>query len=389
MPSNERQNKRNERQRQKEKKNKTVIWIVLIIILAGLIIMKVCEINFSTLKDTLYSNTSISKVQDEIYPYSLDGFDTANLSVVNDKLNILTNSSLIVLNPTDAKELNNIQHNYSNPIMSKAGNYICIIDQGATRLRLDTTSDNKFEKNLKKRIITADVAANGNVAYATLADESKSTIEVISKTTAQKAKIDVNDGYVTSIAINSAGSKLAYATVNSKDAKLITAIHTINVGATEDTAAFDLESSNLLDLHFSNSGNCYVICDDAVYVISSQKKLTDVYKKGTISTISYAYTDTNELILNYAQYSDSIQNDVSYIKSNGKIKSTVRFDKRVKSISSSSNKMTVLLDDKIKVYSLSKGEEKAEFDCRSDASCAYTLSSKHFILYGQNIDVIE
>ena len=114
MPSNERQNKRNERQRQKEKKNKTVIWIVLIIILAGLLIMKVCEINFSTLKDTLYSNASISKVQDDIYPYSLDGFDTANLSVVNDKLNILTNSSLIVLNPTDAKELNNIPVSYTH-----------------------------------------------------------------------------------------------------------------------------------------------------------------------------------------------------------------------------------------------------------------------------------
>lgn len=389
MPSNERENKRKEKQNQKEKRNKVIIWGILGFILLALLIMKICEINISSVKNDVLAKTSVSNIQEDLYPYSLETFDDAKLSVINEKLSVITNNSLYIINPTDAKELNSIHHDYSNPMMFSSGNYICLIDQGGTRIRLDTTSDNKFEKNLTKRVITADVSRNGNVAYATLADDAKSTIYVVSSTMANKAKISVDDGYVIGIAINSSANKLAYATINSKDAKLITTIHTYNISAKEEIEKFEIVSSNLLKLHYANNDDCYVINDDSLYLITSQRKLKTIFKQGEISTIDYTFTSENELVLNYGQFDDSVENELSYIKPNGRVKSSIKLDKRAKSISSNSNRITALFNDKIVVYSLTNGQEKDSIKCSNDAKSAYTLSSKHFILHGQFIDVAE
>lgn len=390
MASNEREIKRQEKQRQKDRKNKRIIWIILILVLAGLLVMKVCEIDFSSIKDTVMSTSQAQSMSSDIYPYSLESFENADLYVINDKLDILTNTSMVILNPTDAKQIYNVDHNYSNPILYSASNYICLIDQGGTRLRLDTTTGEKFEKNTTKRIITADVARNGHIAYATLSEEGKSEISVITKSTVEKQNIKVRDGYVTNIAINSNGTKLAYTTVNSKNAKLITTIHTIDIGANKkETFNQKLPISNVLKLKYNSSDNCYIIGDDGLYQLHNQKKVKEIFKQGSISTIGYCFTDTNELILNYAHYNDSQENEIAYVKSNDKIKSTIKLKKRAKSISSSSNKITVLLDNKIKVYSLTKGEEKSSISCQTDAKKAYTMSTKQFILHGQYIDTLE
>ncbi len=389
MPSNEREIKRKEKQRQKDIKSKKIIWIILILILSGLLIMKVCELDFNSIKETIYSSVGISKASEDIYPYSLEDFDSAELSIINDKLNILTNSSLLVLNPADAKKIYNFDHNYSNPVLSYAGSYICIIDQGGTRLRLDTTANEKFEKSTEKRIITADVSRNGTVAYATLSDHAKSSIFVLNKSSVKKMSYDVNDGYVTQVAVNPAGNKLTFSTVNSENAKLVTTIHTIDVGAEKETSAFQINQSQVYDLKYGSSDDCYVVCDDALYCLNSQKELNEVFKQGTVSIFHYAYSNDNKLIIDYGNYADSQENEIAYVHSNGKVKTKIKQMKRIKGLSSSSNKITVLFDDKIKVYSLTNGEEKYTCPCRSDASCAYTLSSKQFILHGQYIDLIE
>ena len=109
MASNERQNARREREEKKNKRNRTVIWIILIIIVAALAIMKVLEIDFDELKNRFTDsngNFTISATTDvDSYPYTLDSSKVLDMSLNNDKLNILTDSSLTVINPTDAEKI--------------------------------------------------------------------------------------------------------------------------------------------------------------------------------------------------------------------------------------------------------------------------------------------
>ena len=134
---------------------------------------------------------------------------------------------------------------------------------------------------------TADVANNGTIVCALFSDEAKSRIIVLNKNENKKLDYNVKDGYVTYVSLNQNASLLAYTSVNSKNAFLTTTVHILNIGSGEDEFTLEYDKSNIIDLHFNDSGNLYVLGDNFLSVIKSQKKEEVVFKKGSISTINY------------------------------------------------------------------------------------------------------
>lgn len=388
MPTNERANKLREKKRQKDKKTKIIIWSVLGVIVLTIAVMKICEIDFADVKNKISANTAVSSVSEDVYPYSLNISGNTDVAVVNDKLAVLSDSSLTVFNPTNAKKTYSFEHGYTNPVMLSSGNYICIYDRGSTRLRLDTTSKQLYEKTVDRNIICASLASNGTVAYASFSDDADCELTVITKTERKKMTLPIKGGYITRIAVNSSGTKCTYVTVSSTDAVITSTVHTINVGNSEDTATAEFQSSNILDVTYSDSNDAYIIGDDFLSIVSSQKKFVNVFEKGTISTVNYCYTAKNELIVNYRDYSNSSESNLAYIKSNGTVKCKTTLGNTVKYLSSSGNNVTVLFPDGVSTYSLSKFESKKTYKCDSSINSVHSLGSKIYIQYGQYIDVM-
>lgn len=388
MPTNERANKLREKKRQKDKKTKIIIWSVLGVIVLTIAVMKICEIDFADVKNKISANTAVSSVSEDVYPYSLNISGNTDVAVVNDKLAVLSDSSLTVFNPTNAKKTYSFEHGYTNPVMLSSGNYICIYDRGSTRLRLDTTSKQLYEKTVDRNIICASLASNGTVAYASFSDDADCELTVITKTERKKMTLPIKGGYITRIAINSSGTKCTYVTVSSTDAVITSTVHTINVGDSEDTATAEFQSSNILDVTYSDSNDAYIIGDDFLSIVSSQKKFVNVFEKGTVSTVNYCYTAKNELIVNYRDYSNSSESNLAYIKSNGSVKCKTTLGNTVKYLSSSGNNVTVLFPDGVSTYSLSKFESKKTYKCDSSINSVHSLGSKIYIQYGQYIDVM-
>lgn len=388
MPTNERANKLKEKKRQKDRKTKIIIWSVLGLIILALVIMKICEIDFADVKNKISANTSVSTGAESTYPLSLDFSGDADVKVVNDKLAVLTDSSLTVLNPSNAQKILSADHGYTNPVMLSAGNYICTFDRGSTRFRLDTTSKEVYEKTTDRNIICAAVASNGTVAYADFSDDANCELVVLTKNEKNKMTLPVKDGYITQLAINSSGTKCIYVTVNSADAVLVSTVHTINVGDDTDIATASYNSSNILNVTYSDGNNAYILGDDFLSIVFSQKKFNTVFEKGSISTVNYCFTSGNELVLNYKDYSNSTESDIAYIKSSGSVKSKATLSQEVKYLSSFGNKITVLHSNGIDLYSLSKCEIKYSYKCDSSINSVHTLGSKSYIQYGQYIDVL-
>lgn len=388
MPTNERANKIREKKRQKDKKTKVIIWSVIGVIALTLVIMKICEIDFADVKNKISAKTAVSTVSEDVYPYSLDISGNADVRVVNDKLAVLSDSSLTVFNPTNAKKTYSFEHGYTNPVMLSSGNYICTYDRGSTRLRLDTTSKQLYEKTVDRNIICASLASNGTLAYASFSDDADCELTVITKTERKKMTLPIKGEYITRIAINSSGTKCTYVTVSSTDAVITSTVHTINVGDSEDTATAEYQSSNILDVTYSDSNVAYILGDDFLSIVSSQKKFVNVFEKGTISTVNYCYTAKNELVLNYRDYSNSSESNLAYVKSNGAVKCKTTLGDTVKYLSSSGNNVTVLFPNGVSTYSLSKFESKKTYKCDSSINSVHSLGSKIYIQYGQYIDVM-
>lgn len=392
MASNERENARKERARQKDKKNKRIIWLVLILIIVILAAMRISEIDFKSVKNRYFDENgkfTVSMTTDEdAYPYQLDTSTGVRIKSINDKLSIMTSNSMTIINPSNANKLYSFDHGYANPMITYAGNYMCIVDQGGTRIRLDTNSDNLYEQSLQKTILTADVANNGTVIYATQSDSAKSNLVVLNKQLKKLMELDINDGYIVSVAIDSSGKKCAYATVNSTNAVMKTTIHTIGVGDDKDSATFTHDSINVLDMTYQ-SGSLYVVCDNAVYTVTSQKKEHTALKGGTISTQLFTYTPSGELVIDYADFSGANENTISLVKSNGKIKTSIKIDKKLKNISATQKEIVALFNDKVVTYSITKGEEKSSVKCDDSLRSADTISSKTFVQRGQMLDILE
>lgn len=385
MPSNERVNKRKEKKRKRDKKIKVALYVSLTIIAALLLILKACEIDFKGLKENIVSGASVS----ESYPFSVDLFQEGRLDVVNDKLAVITDNSLTVLEPASAKVLYTFDHGYVNPFVEHAGDFMLMYDQSGTRLRLDSTKKDYYEKSLDKSIITAALSKNGVVAYATLSDEAKSKLVVQNSNEIVKMELDIKDGYVTQIALNPSGTKLAYTTVNTVDSFLQTTVHTISVGDKKDTRSFDLTGVNVLDLHYSSSNDFYIIGDNMVSIVKGQKSLKEVLKQGNTVVNRYVYTQNNELVLNYAEYANATKSKLAYIKSNGKISNSFDINGDIKYLSTYSNEISALYQDKIIVYSLSHDKIKDTIPCDNSVASIHRLASKNYVLKGQSIDIIE
>lgn len=388
MASNERENARLEKQQKKEAKLKKIIWGILIAVILILLIMKAFEINFTSVKNYFSNGSFNSSSTESVYPYKLDS-SNAVVNSVNDKLNILTSSTVTVLNPSNANVDYTFAHGFATPVISHRGNYFCLIDQGSNRFRLDTNSDNIYEETTQKPILCADVSRGGKIVYATTSDDAKSTVTVVTKSLNESMCFDYNDGYVVDVAIDQSGKKIAIAAVNSSDAKLVTTVSTYSVGNSKPINSFEFIGTNLMDIHYSNSGDLFFVGTDCVSVIKGQKKQKIVYDIGTVNTVCFNYTDDGDLVYIYSNYSDANENVFNYIMSSGKVKTSLSLSQRAKNVSSTGGTATVLFSDKIVNYSLTNGKEKSSFNCDDSVETANRMSSKIFVSSHQIIDVIE
>ena len=392
MPNNQRETARKARKRNKEQKIQRIIWSVIFLVVAILIVMKIVEVDFNSVKKRFVDDGGKLNVTEEIevgaYPYQLDSSKNVDVVLQGDKLNVLTGTSCTILNPKDAKQLYTFEHGYSNPIVSTAGNYFCTIDQGATRFRLDTLQKDVYEQTLDDPVLCADVSKTGSVVYASTSKDNKSTLTVVNKSLKKVLSREVNTGYIVAVAIDSAGKRCAYATINSKDAKLVTTLYTINVGDESERASFDLKSCNVLDMNYCGN-DLYFVADNAVYTISNQKKQKEVFKTGSANTVCFNYTKDDELIYVYSDYSSANENHLVTVKSSGRLGKSRELKKRPKYVSCNGNEICVLFTNTIKIYSLSGGSDKATYKCDDGVQTAHKLSSRVFVSKGQQLDIIE
>ncbi len=387
MATNQRENARKEKKQKRDRKIKAVIWAVLIFLMVALLGMKLAEVDYSGLGSKIFGNIT-SQATGQSKSIMLDSSKDVKTADVNGKLNVLTDTSYTVYNPADSTAQYSYVHGYANPCISYAGNYTCLFDQGGARIRLDSNSGAIYESTLDNSILCADVANNGNIIYATNGKNSKSTVVLVNKSLKKLLQFDVSEGFVTSVAVDSSGKKCAYAVVNSKNADFVTTVYTINAGDEKPIASFEFVSSSVIDLSYSSSA-LFVVCDNNVTVVKNQKKAQTVFDNNSVVAVNYTYTDKNQLVFVYADYAQATENKVAYISSNGKIKTTFNLDQRVKYIHSSSNEITVLFDDKINVYSLSKGEQKTTLSCNDSVNSVVKMSSTIYVQHQQIIDAVN
>lgn len=392
MASNQRENERAARKNAKARKIQNIIWIILAVVIVAIIAMKVSEIDFKALKSNMTDENgklSLSAlVSDEgKFPVLLDSSGEVTFDTAGNQLAVLSNVSYTVVNSGNANVQYSDNHGFANPIMRISGSYAVIFDQGTDKYRLDSATENIYTDRCKNPILCADVSNSGIIALATTSNDSKSEIVVHNKSLKEKLKYNVNDGYVTAIAIDDSSSRIAFAAINSENAKLKTTVYTMNINDEKPRAEFVYEDSAVLDLHFSSS-DLYVVGSDFVSIISSLKDEKRVFEHGKIELVSYCYNSSDELVIAYADYKGSDEHKLAYITPSGKIKTEANAGAIIKDISASKSKISVLTSDDIVTYN-TKGEEENRIAVDDSYSSILQLSSSVYAKHHALIEIFK
>lgn len=392
MASNQRENERAARKHAKARKNQIIIWSVLAVLVILILIIKISEIDFDSVKNNVTDENgkfSISALvsDNSKFPFSLDSSADAAFSTIGNQLAVLGDNSFTVIDSSNARLQFRDTHGFANPIMKISGDYAVIIDQGTNKYRLDTAAENVYKDKSENTILCADVSNSGVVALATTSSEAKSEIVVYNKAFKEKMKYNVNYGYVTALAIDDSASRVAFAAVNSENARLKTIIYTMNINDEVPRAEIAYEASNILDLHFSSS-DLYIVGSDFISVVSSLKDEKKVLEQGACHLTAYSYTPSDELVIAYSDYNGSSADNVALIAPSGKIKAQLNTGERIKDVASSKSKITILTSDYIITYN-AKGEEEGRTAVDDSYTSITQLSSSVYAKHQSLVEIFK
>lgn len=388
MATNQREIERKEKKEKKQHKNTLIFWCVVLVIVLVLLIMKLCEIDYTELKNQISAKISESQsVSDnEKFPYVLGSSGDIVLNELGNKISVMSDETLSVVDSSDAKQIFVDDHGFSNPVMNVGGSYSVVFDQGSDKYRLDTSKGNVYKSTADNTILCAAVSASGTVAMALTSSETKSEIVVLNKSLNEKLRYSVSEGYVTDIAVDDNANRIAFAVIHSENAAFYTTVYTMTTDDDAPKAEFTYPST-VLDIRFAGS-KLFVLGVNFISVISSLKNEDVIFEQGSINVVSFAYNSADNLVLAYTEYTGQTDNKIALIAPSGKIKTNMSVNANVKDISASSSEISVLTDDSVIVYSIRNGEVKNQYAVDDSYSSILQMSSKIFAKHRSYIELL-
>lgn len=383
MASEQREKERLERKLKKSKKKRMIAWIVIGVIVAALLIMRVAEIDFSAVKDGSAFDHGAS--QDSGFPYQLSSGSDVSFGSVGKDICVLEDTAYTVLDSSDAEVKLNFDHGFANPVLKTAGSYTLLYDQGGLSYRLDSNTENIYQEKTDQQLLCADVSDSGTVALATTSSDALSSVYVFNKSLKQKFAFDVTDGYVTNVAVDSRGSRVAFTAVSSENARFKSTVYTMSVDDAAPRAQFEYVGSSVLDLRFSAT-DLFIVGSDFVSVIDSLKNEKQVYEQGAVGTVTYSFTSDGKLVYAYTAYSGSVHNTISVVRSSGSVTEVLSTDSAVKDVTGSSSRVSVLTAESVVTYKISNSKVLAEYPVDDSYSAIQQISSD---VYARHQAVVE
>ena len=390
MSTSQRENERKEKQNQKTRKKQRIMWIIIAVIIVLLVVMKLFELDFSSIGNAISGKEEsiVSSVSSGNYPVTLTSSKNIAFGSISGNVYALTDLDLNIISSSNGEVKQNYEHRLANPVIDVNGGYAVLFDQGGTAYSLHTPTDTVYTDKADNSILCAAVSQTGTVALATTSDCAKTTIKVYSKSLDEKFSFDVSYGYVSALAIDSRGTRLAFAAVNSEGAKLKTVVYTMNISDDKPRGEFEYLVSSVVDLQF-NSSDVYVVGNDFVSVISSLKKERKAFEQGSISLVSYCYDTSNRLVIAYADFEGSVSDSVAIVKPSGRVSSKGTDLPEIKAITASSSTVSILSGNELISYKSSNFEERQKLIALESYSDIQQMSSKIFVRYQSFVDLAE
>ncbi len=166
---------------------------------------------------------------------------------------------------------------YQNPVAVGSGKYLLVYELGGTQYSLYNSYGQIYAGRAESPLQGAAVSESGMYALVTQSAQSPSVVELYDSDFDPVARYPYPDAYVTDLALNAKGSRLAVLTSAAEGGSFATRLHLYQPGEEGELAAADMRAGLGLRCAFTETGAVAVLCSAGVYFVSDRGTLETEY----------------------------------------------------------------------------------------------------------------
>lgn len=391
MPLDERRTESNSRKANVNKKR---------IITAAVILVLVFIIVFFAFSGDRFSMHNISNFirygvlnskSDESFPLNIQGesISAGNFQRIGQDICYSSDTKTQLLN-NYGRSVYTAQHAFINPVLVTGSRDTLVYNLGGTGFQIIGKDGNTFNSDAQDNILVADITDNGAYALVTQSSGYLSKLYVYNEEHEQIFAYSFADYYVTSVSLNSSGSRAVVSGVSALDGMDIASLYVLDF--TKDTPLFffELENNIIYEISYLNDKCACAIGRSASYTVNT--------RSGTVETASYegrdltAYdinADTDTFTLSLSSSGDGRNCNILSYNSNGREERSFTIDEKIIDLSTYKGRVALLTNDSVLLYS-KDGNRISEKLLSSDphSVALYTIADAYILCTGY-IDTVS
>ena len=228
------------------------------------------------------------------YPVDISGSKVLDCVDNSSYYYVLTDTSVIAYSK-NGKIIFNDLHGFSNPTLSVSSTRALVYDQGGKNAGIYNLSGKIHTFESDYEIITANMAQDGTVAFATYSDKFASVLNVYDKGLKHIYTWNSAKDIINNVLINKKGSLVAVSTIDVVAGQYKSKMNILSFDSADPLHTLDLNASIVLSLENTGKGISVICADKYKHVNWSKYTTKDILVTGEIN--SYRNTKNGLLLV--------------------------------------------------------------------------------------------
>lgn len=325
-----------------------IIWVLFILILSFLSVF--IFLNLKVVKTDNFKNffedtiNRISKPKnsiiesDEVIPNNFINFGS--------DVAVISKSKFMILSPSLQKLLE-INHNFRFPVVKNSDFKALIFDADGKDYIITTKSKILNKNSIENKIITGKISDRENLVLITESDEYCCELRVLSVNNKDIYKYCFAQMYVTDVAINDSGDKVAICGLKSEEGVTKSVIQVFDFKHEKPIFSKEFENNIFSFIEFFDDNDFAVIGDNLVLNIKNLgENIQEFNYNGKILCL-HSFNKKSGVALSFSPTNDERNQYVIIFNKSGKHTNKIETEKRLKSIALYNNKILAVSESQI------------------------------------------
>ena len=289
----------------------------------------------------------------ENFPLQTNTNSTIVIKNIGDNILILTTENFVVFSQK-GNEIYNQPHSFASPAVSINGNKAVVFDRGDRGYYLITDKKVVSNGEADGDIICAEYGKSGNYAFGTRATDATSKITVYSVT--NKVVFQWNSAYdhITSIALAGNGKYAGVCILGAENGEIFSCVQYFGFDYAEPVNTQKINGVTAFDLEFTATNTLTLFADEGVFTIGKKaEKYETVAEYFSSEFNSFDCANNGKYVVAIAKYGSANDYHISIYNERGKLKSEIKAEYTIRSVSMSDKYVFALAENSLLVYNLS------------------------------------